>query len=69
MVNEITKILVIPKASAMVAEISGATAPIMLPGRKKRAYPKPLRRLGESCAMIAEFAVIRARYGGGDGDS
>ena len=48
MVNETTKILVIPKASAMEAEMSGATAPTKLPGRKKRAYPKPLRRVGES---------------------
>jgi hypothetical protein len=37
MVTATTKILVIPKASAMEAEINGAAAPTKLPGRKKRA--------------------------------
>lgn len=58
MANATMKILVRLKASATLAAPIGATAPMMLPGRKKRAYPSPRLRLGVSLAMMAEFAAM-----------
>ena len=36
----------------------GAMAPIMLPGRKKKAYPRPRLLLGDRWAAIAELGAI-----------
>ena len=47
-----------PSWLAIVAPTIGANAPMMLPGRKKRANPMPRCLLGVSLAMIEELTDI-----------